>query len=245
MDIAYDEVMRAISEETSDETKEMKLQIEKMAKRKLDLKSLGSDIPTDTFHLDPNISRCLETLEKSRSPFEKLVSVKEFLGSIKKSLENSIEESRSPFDPCPSGSYCVLPDDLIAATVYAIIKLNAATLCSNLRYIQMFGRHLPSMNEMAYCLVTIEVAIEYIKHFEVNKSTPEKSFQKNSPEKCTPSLMKSSQQKNKTSRGDDPRFRRELGKLNRLVETVAQPPVSPSTQNSSSHGSSSPPDDLG
>ena len=210
--------MAAIEEHTRVETSQIEQKMQEIMKNRLDMKSLGSEIDFESCHVIARVRNgLLEFKSKARSPFEKLVGMKDFLSGIRESIERSIEARRNPFDSSPA-NVCLLPDDLIAATVFTMVTMNAITLVSNLRYTQMFGRHLPATNEMAYSLVTIEAALEFIKNFD-DQQTPELKSRNDSPVH----EMKATSSSDPKKSGRDMRFNRKLGRISKLVDTVLEP----------------------
>ncbi|RWS12762.1 Ankyrin repeat domain-containing protein 27-like protein [Dinothrombium tinctorium] len=87
----------------------------------------------------------LSKLNKKITPLEKVNCLKKTADSINNVLGEHIKSFHLPFDS-PSQFESVTGDDLVAFT--------------------NFSWYLPSKNEFAYSLVTFEVAMEYIKHFE-------------------------------------------------------------------------------
>lgn len=150
--------------------------IEQMVKLKIDMSSLGTEVALDSFRITPEIMNLLTDLAIVKTPLEKASIFKNILNQIRSKLQNILKDSHSPFDPEPVKS--LIPDDLVAATIYMLIELPSRVdmIFYNLKYIQTFGSQIPMMNEIAYSLVTIEVALGYINNFKIEsfkiESTP-------------------------------------------------------------------------
>jgi hypothetical protein len=222
----HDQLLRTIEEMNENESSHLKSKASMMKKKKLDMSSLGTEPDLDTFY--PSLEaidllNCLP-LEDNRTPMEKMFVFKSVQNLIREDLVSCLEAAHDPFTCKPMKT--LVPDDLVAATIYTIMQSEIADMVmNNLSFIQTLGTKLPVMNEMAYSLVTFEVALAFIKNYNDEDDTHFQSGQVHSQNQKLSSHT-SPEHKDRSGsfscfRNKDSRFDKQLEQLSRMVEDLS------------------------
>jgi hypothetical protein len=239
----HDKLFQVISRTHQSEGQEIRKNCDLMNSLKLDMSSLGTEVDLDPFRPRDQVKQMIETLCTKKTPMEKMVTFKDILNMIREDLMQCIRDAHSPFDPSPLKT--LVPDDLVAATIFTLTQNQADQVYYHLNFVQTFGTRLPAMNELAYSLVTFEVALAYIRNYrdemkqeKQDPNTPSKSLsQSESPSKrheeafpwqssLSPIADQADSGKRRSSsfmsfRTRDHRFDTHLKELNRLVNDIS------------------------
>lgn len=211
MGLVHKKVFTATLKEFESDEKQLKRKLKELSENCPNLETLGTEPIFNSFEITTTMRNLLITLDNRITPLEKLNVLKNVLNMVSESLMKCIESERNPFDLT---SKSVLPDDLVAATIFLVSQVQPSNLFANIRYIQTFSWHLPSKNEFGYSLVTFEVALEFIKNFNssqlVNSWSPPS---KTSPKEPRPRTYSFHVYNKQTSQFDG-----ELEKITKLVE---------------------------
>lgn len=218
-----DDLMNSIHAKYRGVIERLHQQMDLIRRKRLSLKSLGSQFD---FRMDSsgfNGKEILSRLNSTYTPIEKVTVFKNVVSSIRNQLETLVQESRSPFDILPP--LPVLSEDLIAATVLVLVHTEHAQVFCHLKFVQLFGNQLPSTDEMAFSVVTIEAAFQVIQHFDSFSASTKQVLNQRSKDVQKTSLRESpeldtSQNLHDTRKKVDPLFDRELRRLNKLLDDV-------------------------
>lgn len=230
-----DSIMKSIQVRHHDTVEGYLRRIALIHEKKLTLKHFGSQFDFKIDLSECNFDKITARLDSTITAIEKVTIFKDFVSSVRKLLEILIQKSRSPFDlslPTP-----VLSEDLIAGTVIVLAELKNLNMYYHLKFVQMFGTQLPSADEMAFSLVTIEAAFQVIESFELCPSVekrPKPTSSLDSIPLTSPTMPKKS----------DPKFDRKLRKLNKLLSDVTDGDGEKSSASISSRSNQND-DDLG
>lgn len=264
----HDKLFDLISKQNAKDAKEISKNCDTMNSLKLDMSSLGSEVDLDAFRPRDTVKQLIAQLSDRRTPIEKMVTFKEILNLIREDLMQCIQDAHSPFDLSPLKT--LVPDDLVAATIFTLSQNQADQVLFHLNFVQTFGTHLPAMNELAYSLVTFEVALAYIRNFKEEEKAQEKGTNEASnasdsegastfpwqlPSSDEEVVGKQRSNSFMSFRRRDPRFDKHLEELNRLVDdisfagTIESKPLIetplPTASEQSSSPAGDPDDDLG
>ena len=216
----HDDLLRAVEEFNRQESSAIQSQAVLMKSKRLDMSSLGTEEDLDTFYPSQEAIDFLACLPQNKSPMEKMMSFKSVLDLIREDLIACLETAHNPFDCKPMKT--LVPDDLVAATIYTVIQSEfASVVMNNLSFVQLLGTKLPVMNEMAYSLVTFEVALAFIRNYK-----EEAHNSKASPARTGLKKSVSPDQRDRSGsflsfRNKDPRFDKQLEQLSRMVEELS------------------------
>lgn len=234
----HDKLFQLIRRVYGTEAQEIRRNCSLMNTLKLDMSSLGTEVALDPFRPRDQVKQHIAGLAEKRTPMEKMVTFKEILNVIREDLMQCIRDAHSPFDPSPLKT--LVPDDLVAATIFTLTQNEADNVLFHLNFVQTFGTRLPAMNELAYSLVTFEVSLAYIRNYKDEKSeekeatsattassivSPDRKHNAAFPWQSSPDGETGSAKKRSNSfmsfRTRDPRFDKHLEELNRLVDDIS------------------------
>lgn len=234
----HDQLMQLIVREHQTEGEEISCRCTLMNSLKLDMSSLGTEVDLDSFRPRDQIKQLISEFADRKTPIEKMACFRDILNMIREDLNKCIADAHSPFDPSPLKT--LVPDDLVAATIFTLTQNPAQDICYHLNFVQTFGTHLPAMNELAYSMVTFEVALGFIRNYK-QADEREKSVTgsgsgdgaveevaaavtvfpwQNSPEQ-SPSGGKERSSSFMSYRTRDPRYDQHLKELSRLVDDIS------------------------
>ena len=218
-----DNLMNSIHSKYKGITEKLQQQMDLIQRKRLSLKSFGSQFDFKMDSSGFNAKEILSRLNSTYTPIEKVTIFKNVISSIRNQLEKLVQESRSPFDVLPP--LPVLSEDLIAATVLVLVDTKDTEVFYHLKFVQLFGNQLPSMDEMAFSVVTIEAALQVIEHFDSFSATTKQVLNQSSKDVQKMSLRESpkldtSQKFHDTRKKVDPLFDRKLRRLNKLLDNV-------------------------
>ena len=195
------------------------------------MRTLGSEVDLESFVPRSQVKDTINSFDTKTTPFEKMVTFRNVLNLIREDLTKCIEENHSPFDPSPLRT--LVPDDLVAALIFTLTHSNwADQIYYHLNFMQAFGTHLPLMNELAYAVVTFEVALAYIRNYNESRNQlkeSEGSNQCDENERYPWQEIEGDSNEDHRDRSNslssfrirDPRFDKQLKELNRMVENIS------------------------
>lgn len=221
----HDQLLRSIEVTNKEDSSRLMSQASLMKNKRLDMSSLGTEQDLDAFYPSLEAIDLLACLPLQKTPMEKMMTFKSVLNLIREDLISCLEAAHSPFDCKPMKT--LVPDDLVAATIYSVIQSQIGdVIMNNLSFIQTLGTKLPVMNELAYSLVTFEVALAFIKNYKSEEETQQKSSPVKSQNKQLPSITTPPDHRDRTSsfscfRSRDSRFDKQLEQLSRMVEDLS------------------------
>ena len=227
----HDKLLELITREYASDGQEIRRNCDLMNSLRLDMSSLGTEVDLDPFTPRQQVKQLIADLSERKTPIEKMVTFKEILNMIREDLMRCIQDAHSPFDLSPLKT--LVPDDLVAATIFTLSQNQADHVLFHLNFVQTFGTHLPVMNELAYSLVTFEVALAYIRNYKEEKNDETaatapslKEQEAVFPGQSSPPDDQEDTGKRRSSsflsfRTRDPRFDRHLKELSRLVDDIS------------------------
>ena len=233
----YKRLMRLVKREQEQVVLEIVKKCAVMRSLRLDMSSLGTETDLDSFRPREEVRQLIDSLAQRETPIEKMVTFKDILNLIRDDLIKCLADAHSPFDPSPLKT--LVPDDLVAATIFTLTQVEADDVFRHLSFVQTFGTRLPVMNELAYSLVTFEVAFAYIRGYEAVKeeeatacndssSSPGSRVQQQQPPQPSDRLSPPAEDSRRSRsssfmsyRTRDSRFDKHLKELSRLVDDIS------------------------
>lgn len=248
----HDKIFKVVCSEWQESAEEVAVKASHMKSLKLDMSSLGTEADLDSFVSRSEVTDQLDSLTQCKTPLEKMVTFKNVLNSIRLDLLQYLESAHSPFDDNPVKT--LTADDLVAATIFTLLHVkDIKNVFYSFKFVQSLGTRLPAMNEMAYSLVTFEVALGFIQNYamakrEENRKQSGKSiaFDNYSKDTSRVSSVSSSwstdsndsssdaRRRSKSFRSirtRDPRYDKQLDELSRMIDELStDPPTSTDDQ---------------
>ncbi|XP_074602865.1 uncharacterized protein LOC141856453 [Brevipalpus obovatus] len=176
----------------------------------LTMSDLGAQEYFHNLVVPEEISQILNDLRNKQTPLEKIYSFKSIYDLINESLTHLTLFTSNPLEKRPKNA-TIMSDDVLAATIYCLIKVKPPKLASHMNHINIFSWKLPSKNELAYATVTFQAAIGFIMNYEVKDHTHNRS-----DSGCSMDFLDSSS--NSYSSGRKTRIDTEIDRIQELME---------------------------
>lgn len=233
-------LMNAIRAKYIGKTQSIQQQMKGIHEKNYSLKRFGSQFD---FNLEsnPDLNEILSRLNATFTAIEIVSIFKDFISAVRMHLESKVQQNRSPFDVTPP--IPVMTEDLVAATIIVLSAANNADIYCHLQFVQLFGNQLPSTDEMAFSVVTVEAALQVIETFDPIATTRTDRSSRHSTQTKSP-VSSTSSRPHEVPKKVDPKFDRKLRSLNKLLRDVTAEDVKASSVSTSSTGSNDD-DELG
>ncbi|KAI1291759.1 Ankyrin repeat domain-containing protein 27 [Halotydeus destructor] len=239
MATVYEKVFGVVKEQYAEDQATFQSRLEQIKKSCRSLDALGSS-DFNNFQVNVDISASILKISLAVTPLEKVEVLRTTLNEISGELCRSTISALSPFESKETSQ--ILPDDLVAATVFTLATVSVPSFLCHIRYLKHFGASLPAKNEYGYSLVTFEVATEFIKNMKPADS--EKSV---SPLSKASSVERQRSYSFQQYRQQKSLFEDELEKITKLIENKMGVEESSTGQQAeqTSGGEADSPDQLG